>query len=95
MKPNADDYFQTTVGGEITATYVHPSVAREGIGSAIYSELEEYAWGSDVASLGLWASLPAVPFYRAHGYTKVAEHTYEFHDGVDGTVVEMRKELDE
>lgn len=93
MKPEADDYFQTTVGGEITATYVHPSVARRGIGSRIYDELEAYARRRSIESLGLWASLNAVPFYEAKGYERMTDHTYEFHDGIEGTVAEMRKSL--
>ena len=30
MKPDADDYFQTTVEGEITATYVHSGSRARG-----------------------------------------------------------------
>lgn len=93
MKPEADDYFQTTVEVEITAVYIHPSVARQNVGSRIYEELEAYARLENIRSLGLWASLNAVSFYESHGYTVVTEHTLEFHDGVEGGVVEMRKTL--
>lgn len=93
MKPEADDYFETSVEGEITAVYVHPSVLRRGVGSRIYRELEAQARREGVCSLGLWASLNAVSFYEAHGYTRVTDHTHEFHDGVEGTVVAMRKRL--
>lgn len=92
-KPDADDYFECDVGGEITAVYVHPDATQEGIGSRIYAELEGYARGEGVLSLGLWASLNAVAFYEAQGYERVTEHTHEFSDGVEGTVVEMRKML--
>lgn len=94
MKPEADDYFQTAVVGEITAVYIHPSVARQNVGTRIYEGLEAYAGQKDIPSLGLWASLNAVPFYEAHGYSYVTEHTLEFHNGIEGTVVEMRKRLD-
>jgi putative acetyltransferase len=93
MKPDADDYLQSTVDGEITALYVHPSVARQGVGTRLYTELEDTARQEGVDSLGLWASLPSVSFYDAQGYQRVTEHTLEFDDGVDGTVVEMRKEI--
>lgn len=91
MKPNADGYLQAAVDGEITAVYVHPSVARDGVGTLMYEELEARARRADVDSLGLWASLNAVAFYESHGYSRVTDHTIEFHDGVTGTVVELRK----
>lgn len=94
MKPVADEYFQSSVEGEITAVYVDPSVAGEGIGKYIYSELEAYAYDQNVSSLGLWASLNAVPFYDAMGYERVTDHNHEFQDGVEGIIVEMRKALD-
>ncbi|WP_423747296.1 GNAT family N-acetyltransferase (plasmid) [Haladaptatus sp. SPP-AMP-3] len=95
MKPNADGYFQSDVYGEITAVYVHPSVAHQRIGSQIYTGLESYAREKNIDSLGLWASLNAVPFYEAHGYTQVIDHVHEFDDSIEGTVVEMRKPLED
>lgn len=93
MKPDADEYFETTVDGEITAVYVHPSVARHGVGARIYAELEAAARRNEVTSLGLWASLNAVPFYEAQGYQRRTEHIHEFAEGTEGTVVEMTKLL--
>lgn len=93
MKPDADEYFETTVEGEITAVYVHPSVARQGVGTRIYAELEAEARRNGITSLGLWASLNAVPFYEEHGYQRITEHTREFAEGTEGTVVEMTKSL--
>lgn len=90
---DADDSLETAVDGEITAVYVHPSVARQGVGTRLYTELEAEARRRGVGSLGLWASQNAVPFYEAQGYRRVTEHTIEFDDGVEGTVVEMRKQL--
>jgi len=93
MKPNADEYFEVPVDGEITAVYVHPSAARQSIGTRLYTELEAEARRNNVDSLGLWASLNAVPFYEAQGYQRMREHTHEFHADIEGTVVEMRKVL--
>jgi putative acetyltransferase len=93
MKPDADDYFETAVDGEITAVYVHPSVARQGVGTRLYAELEAEARQRGVESLGLWASRNALSFYETQGYQRVTGHTIEFSDGVEGTVVEMRKRL--
>ena len=82
---------------EITAVYVHPSAARQDVGTAVYTELEARARGRDARSLGLTASLDAVPFYEAHEYERVGEVSHEFSareaTGVAGTVVDMRKRL--
>lgn len=91
MKPEAGEYFQTDVEGEITAIYIHPSVARRGVGSRIYDELEAHAVQNNIHSLGLWASRNAVPFYEAKGYAHVQDHVHEYHDGIDLTLVEMEK----
>lgn len=89
LKYTSGEYFRTPVEGEIAAIYVHPSVARSGIGSRIYTELESQAARRNIGSLGLWASLNAVPFYEAHGYERVTDHVYEYRDGVELTLVEM------
>lgn len=86
------DYLREPAEGEVRAVYVHPAAARRGVGSAILAALERRAREQDVGSLGLWASLNAVPFYEAHGYERVAERTHEFSGGVEGTVVEMRRD---
>ena len=52
MKPEAEDYFQTDVDGEITAIYVHPTVARNSVGTRIYGELESQAVRDGVTSIG-------------------------------------------
>ncbi len=85
------------VESEVTGVYVHPSVARTGVGSAVLAELERRAREQATRTLGLSASLNAVPFYESRGYERVREYAHEFssHEstGVTGTVVEMRKEL--
>jgi len=96
LEPSEEDY-ESSADAEITGVYVHPSVAREGIGTALYRELETRARGVVVDTLGLLASRNAVPFYEAMGYERVAEHDHEFssHEstGVTGTVVEMVADL--
>lgn len=97
LRLEAPDSYETSVEGEVTGVYVHPSVAREGVGSGILAALERQARAREIESLGLSASLNAVGFYEAHGYERVREYTHEFssHEstGVEGRVVEMRKEL--
>ncbi|WP_435155471.1 GNAT family N-acetyltransferase [Haladaptatus sp. DFWS20] len=89
--------YEATVDAEITAVYVHPEVARDGVGSKIYTELERRAREKGIRVLGLSASLNAVPFYESHGYERVREHAHEFssHESteVEGIVVEMKKTL--
>lgn len=92
MKPDAGEYLQTAVEGEITGVYIHPSVARNGVGSRIYTELETEAIRQNIDSLGLWASRNAVPFYEAQGYERVTDHSYEYHDGIELTLAEMVKQ---
>lgn len=92
--PDADD---AAVDAEVTGVYVHPSAAREGVGSKLYAELERRARARGARTLGLTASLNAVPFYESHGYERVGEYRHEFSSrestGIEGTVVEMTKDL--
>lgn len=81
------------VEGEVRAVYVHPAFARQGVGSALYADLERWARERGVDSLGLWASLNAVGFYERQGFERVAEHDHEFAGDVAATVAEMRKSL--
>lgn len=89
----APDGYESPVDGEITGIYVHPSVAREGVGSDILSALESEAQSQNIRRLGLESSTTAVPFYEHHGYEKVREVTHEFGGTVEGPAVEMRKQL--
>lgn len=97
LKLAPPDSYDAPVDAEVTGVYVHPSVAREGVGSRLYTELEQRARGHGVQHLGLLASRNAVPFYDSHGYERVTEQTHEFssHEstGVTGVVVEMEKSL--
>lgn len=93
----SSEEYEADVDAEVTAVYVHPSVVRRGVGSKLYAELERRAREREVQTLGLSASLNAVSFYEHHGYERVREYRHEFSaresTGVEGTVVEMKKEL--
>lgn len=99
LDPSSDDEPTASAGvdAEVTAVYVHPSVAREGIGTALLADLERTARERDRRRLRLSSSLVAVPFYERHGYERIEARTHEFSGhcstGVEGGVVEMRKEL--
>ena len=87
-----DDGGEYGTDAAVEAVYVHPDHAGEGVGSAILAHLEGYARAAGHESLGLWASLNAVPFYRASGWERVGEREHET-SGATLTVVEMRKGL--
>lgn len=93
----APDEYAADPDAEITAVYVAPDAAREGVGTQLYEELERRAREQGVGTLGLWASRNAVPFYERQGYERVTEHVNEFssHEetAVTGIVVEMKTEL--
>lgn len=96
---DAPEEYEASVDGEVTGVYVRPSSARNGVGSAILDDVERYARERGVRTLGLSASLNAVPFYEARGYDRIREHRREFSTStgrstsVEGTVVEMAKRL--
>lgn len=94
---DSPEEYEAAVDAELTAVYVEPSGTRQGVGSAIYDELERRARRREVGVLGLSASRNAVPFYEALGYERVREYDHEFssHEstGVTGTIVEMTREL--
>lgn len=85
------EYLDAAVDGEITAIYVHPDFAREGVGSRIYAALETAAIDRGLDSLGAWATLNAIPFYRKQGFTRVTDQQVEY-DDVTIPVVEMTNE---
>lgn len=92
-----EDDQHAEIGAEVTAVYVLSSVARSGVGTAIYSELEQRASSRGISTIGLSASLPAVPFYEENGFERVTKSNHEFsphmETGITGTVIEMKKDL--
>ncbi len=93
LREGAREHLRAAVEGELVAVYVHPSVARQGIGSRLCEALEAEADRRGIRSLGLWASLNAVPFYEAQGYDRVTAHAHEYRDGVELTLIEMATRL--
>ena len=79
--------------GEVRAVYVHPDHAGEGVGSAILRELESRARAEGLADLHLGASLNAVSFYEAHGWTSTGPAVHELEGDVELEAVEMEKWL--
>ncbi len=97
LRLTAPDDYEANPDAEVTGVYVHPRVARSGVGSRVYEELETRARDANVDRLGLSASRNAVAFYEQHGFERVRTRSHEFsphaETGVIGEVVEMVKRL--
>lgn len=90
--------YDGAVDAEVTAVYVHPSVARNGVGTNVLEVLERRARSRGARALALTSSLSAVPFYEHHGYGQLRAFAHEFSSHLDtdveGDVVVMEKELE-
>lgn len=65
---------------EVTAVYVHPDHAGEGVGTAILGDLEAAARERGLEELGLLASMNAVGFYEQAGYERVGTRVHQTGD---------------
>jgi putative acetyltransferase len=64
-------------GGLIDQLYVHPSVARTGVASALVEAIEKLAAARGVATLVTDASDTAIPLFEARGYQAIHRNTIE------------------
>lgn len=80
-------------GSEITAVYVEPREARQGIGGQLLHVVERVAAAGGLPCVYLDASLTAVPFYTNQGYQSVEHRTHRLRSGVDIACVRMEKRL--
>ncbi|SFB81106.1 putative acetyltransferase [Halobiforma haloterrestris] len=80
--------------GEISAVYVHPDHAREGVGDAIMDTLEGTARDAGLEALVLTASRNAIGFYERQGYEGVETVSLEMNQGVPLECLRMRKRLE-
>jgi GNAT superfamily N-acetyltransferase len=55
-------------GDEVSAAFVRPSAARQGIGTALLRHVEAEAVRAGARALRVRAALSAVPFYEALGF---------------------------
>ncbi|PKB20963.1 GNAT family N-acetyltransferase [Janthinobacterium sp. 64] len=78
---------------EVDAVFVDPARAGLGIGKRLLAALEQLARGRSIARLHLSASLNAVPFYAAAGFTALREETYAHPSGISLASVAMEKVL--
>jgi GNAT superfamily N-acetyltransferase len=79
--------------GIVEAIYVDPDFARQGIGRALFEELERRARVDHLPGLVVEASLNSVPFYAAMGCVRRAVDRHEVAPGVHIACVVMDKRL--
>ena len=58
----------SVLDAQITAIYVSPQFARQGVGAQLLTAIEAAAIAKGYKSLWVFASLTAIPFYQAQGY---------------------------
>ena len=78
---------------EVDAVFVDPARAGLGIGKRLLAALEQLARQRGIAHLHLSASLNAVPFYAAAGFTALREEAYAHPSGISLASVAMEKAL--
>lgn len=67
-------------GGTIAQLYVHPALARQGIGSLLYEAVEKLAGARRIKTLTVDASDTAKPFFEAKGFEAQHRQTMEIGD---------------
>lgn len=78
---------------ELAAVYVDPHHARRGVGRRLVAALEVDAAAAGLVQLWLSASLNAVRFYEASGWTARRRDTWRHPAGFDLPCVQMDKQL--
>lgn len=76
----------------IRAFFVSPDHARRGVGTVLLTACEAAAFAYGFRTAALMATLPGVPFYRAHGYVAGATVTLDL-GGTPVDFVPMEKSL--
>ena len=79
--------------GNRPGLYVHPRARRRGVARAIFHDLETLARTQGHTVLELSAPEPAVAFYEAVGFERIAAAPHRFASGAELTTIDMRKLL--
>jgi GNAT superfamily N-acetyltransferase len=77
----------------IRAFFIHPSWARRGIGTLILEACEAAAKSAGFTRLEMGATLTGVPFYAAHGYSRLEDQSVPLENGESLPIVRMAKDL--
>ena len=83
-----------TEAARIRAFFVHPDLARRGVGRMLLRECEKAARESGFRRLELMATLTGIAFYEREGFTLHERHELEFPDGVRFPLARMTRDLD-
>ena len=78
---------------ELRACYVLPKAARNGVGSALVSRIEQIVKQRGLKYLKLESSITAEPFYAALGYEALEHGEHVMSTGRRMACVKMRKEI--
>lgn len=78
---------------KIRAFFIHPDVARKGVGTLILDVCEREARAHGFKCAEMMATLPGVKLYAARGYAKGARVSVAVGEGVEIICVKMRKNL--
>ena len=75
----------------VRAIFVHPTVARRGLGSAILSHVEAAAQAAGFRRFEMGSTLTGFPLYRLRGYVEVERVTVPLRNGESVPVIRMIK----
>ena len=81
------------LGCRISAVYVHPQFARQGIGTQLLAALEQTAITHNIKTLKVAASLTARSFYQRNGYRVMGESYLVAGNGLRVKYINMKKRL--
>lgn len=82
-----------TDSARVRAFFVHPDLARRGLGRAILEQCEKAIRDAGFRSIELAATLPGVPFYAAFNYISHEKRDVSLPNGLSLAVVRMTKQL--
>ncbi len=78
---------------KIRAFFIHPSAARQGIGSAILERCETDARSCGFCAAEMMSTLPGIPLYSARGYSGDERVQVPIGNGLSIDCVKMHKSL--
>lgn len=79
--------------GEVSAIYIHPDAAGQGVGSALLQALEKSARGFAIHETTVFSTLNAKGFYLRQGYEAQGEAFHRLPDGSQLECIRMHKRL--